>query len=472
MSSTTGSNKCVARSFGHDSVVCECNSTYCDGVGSVTLPPLGQFSSYLSSMAGSRLEPLRGHVRANSSGAGEWRGLSFSWVASAVGAGARNLFCSIVSCFRPQVDNRSLPEVPEDQGVWWSHDRRSSPQHPVSFCWCTESAAATVLLKWRYTKLLWCEVWWILLCVIKICFLSMLPKLPFELWPSLYRFWSCVDGRYWLQCGACPHGQLWLLHPSVHLRWHTWGLQPGQFHPGPRGHQNEGVSLFFYEHTGNVFMFLHLCSCVSSQIPLLQRAQSLSPRPLSLLASAWTAPAWLKTNGALTGKGSLKGQPGGKEHKTWAHYYIRLTCGLTIMWCCVPHAWSKAKLMVTWIFPLRFLEEYAKYNLTFWALTTGNEPTAGKMTNYRSLISWFNDWFHVKQYEQTAKYLCFTAVSRLLVSPLRNKETGWQWTWALPCMLRHTHTHTSSSWMTTACCCHTGPKWWVQGQRDSGEKPW
>ncbi|MEQ2228540.1 hypothetical protein ILYODFUR_009949 [Ilyodon furcidens] len=78
----------------------------------------------------------------------------------------------------------------------------------------------------------------------------------------------------------------------------------------------------------------------------------MSPYPLSLLGSAWSAPAWMKTNGALTGKGSLKGQPGGKEHKTWAQYYIR------------------------------FLEQYAKYNLTFWALTTGNEPSAGRMTNY------------------------------------------------------------------------------------------
>lgn len=64
-------------------------------------------------------------------------------------------------------------------------------------------------------------------------------------------------------------------------------------------------------------------SSSSAQIPLLQRAQVLSPRPLSLLASAWSAPAWMKTNGALTGKGSLKGRPGGKEHKTWAQYYIR-----------------------------------------------------------------------------------------------------------------------------------------------------
>ncbi|XP_076826951.1 lysosomal acid glucosylceramidase [Brachyhypopomus gauderio] len=88
------------------------------------------------------------------------------------------------------------------------------------------------------------------------------------------------------------------------------------------------------------------------KIPLLQRAQALSSRPLSLFASAWSAPGWLKTNGALIGKGTLKGKPGGKEYKTWAQYYIR------------------------------FLEEYKKHNISFWGLTTGNEPTAGELTNY------------------------------------------------------------------------------------------
>lgn len=33
-------------------------------------------------------------------------------------------------------------------------------------------------------------------------------------------------------------------------------------------------------------------------------------------------------------------------------------------------------------FLLRFLEEYAKHNISFWALTAGNEPTAGELTNY------------------------------------------------------------------------------------------
>lgn len=66
-----GINRCVARNLGHDSVVCECNSTYCDGVGPVSLPPLGQYSTYLSSMAGSRMEPGHGQVQVNSTGAGK-----------------------------------------------------------------------------------------------------------------------------------------------------------------------------------------------------------------------------------------------------------------------------------------------------------------------------------------------------------------------------------------------------------------
>lgn len=75
----------------------------------------------------------------------------------------------------------------------------------------------------------------------------------------------------------------------------------------------------------NLHFLIALTSSLS-QIPLLQRAQAVSPLPLSLMASAWSAPAWMKTSGALVGKGSLKGQPGGREHKTWAQYYVRCGC--------------------------------------------------------------------------------------------------------------------------------------------------
>lgn len=63
--------------------------------------------------------------------------------------------------------------------------------------------------------------------------------------------------------------------------------------------------------------------CLSFQIPLIHQALEMAPRPISLLASPWTAPTWLKTNGAVNGRGSLKGQPGDRHHQTWARYFVK-----------------------------------------------------------------------------------------------------------------------------------------------------
>ncbi|KAM6910060.1 lysosomal acid glucosylceramidase [Xenentodon cancila] len=244
------SNKCVARSFGHDSVVCECNATYCDSVGTVTLPSLGQYSSYLSSMAGSRLEPSQGHIQVNSSGAG-----------------------------------LRLTIVPDQKY-----------QRIRGFGGAMTDAAAINMLS-----------------------LSAGAR------EQLLRQYFSKDGIGYsvvrVPIASCDFS----------TRLYTYADTPGDY---------------------NLDNFTLAPEDINMKIPLLQRAQAMSPRPLSLFGSAWTAPAWMKTNNALIGKGSLKGQPGGKEHKTWAQYYVR------------------------------FLEEYAKYNLTFWALTTGNEPTAGLTTNY------------------------------------------------------------------------------------------
>ncbi|NXX55468.1 GLCM Glucosylceramidase, partial [Scopus umbretta] len=89
-----------------------------------------------------------------------------------------------------------------------------------------------------------------------------------------------------------------------------------------------------------------------ADIPLLHRALAMSKRPLSLYASPWTSPAWMKTSESFVGKGTLKGQAGDRYHKTWANYFVR------------------------------FLDEYAKHNLTFWAVTAENEPSAGLINNY------------------------------------------------------------------------------------------
>ncbi|XP_058504729.1 lysosomal acid glucosylceramidase [Solea solea] len=244
------SNECVARNFGHDSVVCECNATYCDSVGSASLPPPGQFSSYLSSMAGSRLEPDPGQVQVNSSGAG--------------------LRLTIVPYQKYQ-------KIRGFGGAM------------------TDAAAVNIL------------------------------SLSAAAQDQLLRQYFSSEGIGYsvvrVPIASCDFS----------TRLYTYADTPGDY---------------------NLHNFSLALEDTNMKIPLLQKAQAMSPHPLSLLASAWSAPAWMKTNGALIGKGSLKGRPGGKEYKTWAQYYIR------------------------------FLEEYAKYNLTFWAVTTGNEPSAGMMTNY------------------------------------------------------------------------------------------
>ncbi|XP_044063224.1 lysosomal acid glucosylceramidase isoform X3 [Siniperca chuatsi] len=245
-----GRNECVARNFGHNSVVCECNSTYCDSVGSVTLPPLGQYSSYLTSMAGSRLEAGQGQVQVKSSGAG---------------------LRLTIAPYQKYQKIRGFGGAMTDAAA-------------INILSLSAGAQGQVLRQYFSPEGIGYSV----------------VRVPMA---------SC----------------------DFSTRLYTYADTPGDY---------------------NLDNFTLAPEDINMKIPLLQRAQALSPRPLSLLASAWSAPAWMKTNGALIGKGSLKGQPGGKEHKTWAQYYIR------------------------------FLEEYAKHNLTFWAFTTGNEPSAGQMTNY------------------------------------------------------------------------------------------
>lgn len=91
---------------------------------------------------------------------------------------------------------------------------------------------------------------------------------------------------------------------------------------------------------------------IKLKIPLIHQALELAQHPVSLFASPWTSPTWLKTNGAVNGKGSLKGQPGDLYHQTWARYFVK------------------------------FLDAYAEHKLQFWAVTAENEPSAGLFSGY------------------------------------------------------------------------------------------
>ena len=58
--------------------------------------------------------------------------------------------------------------------------------------------------------------------------------------------------------------------------------------------------------------------------------------PLKLFASPWSAPAWMKSNKALTGQGYLLPE----YYQAWANYFIK------------------------------FLKEYEARGILFWGLTT------------------------------------------------------------------------------------------------------
>ncbi|KAL6032660.1 hypothetical protein STEG23_025024 [Scotinomys teguina] len=115
------------------------------------------------------------------------------------------------------------------------------------------------------------------------------------------------------------------------------------------------IRIYTYADTPNDFQLANFSlpeEDTKLKIPLIHRALKMSPRPISLFASPWTSPTWLKTNGAVNGKGTLKGQPGDIYHWIWANYFVK------------------------------FLDAYARYKIKFWAVTVENEPTAGLITGY------------------------------------------------------------------------------------------
>lgn len=75
----------------------------------------------------------------------------------------------------------------------------------------------------------------------------------------------------------------------------------------------------------------------------MQQAQSLTKGKTKFFISSWTAPLWMKI------------------HEVWAGY-----------------APLKKKYYQTWTdYTMKFLDAFAKHNITYWGLTTGNEPSYG-----------------------------------------------------------------------------------------------
>ncbi len=77
-------------------------------------------------------------------------------------------------------------------------------------------------------------------------------------------------------------------------------------------------------------------------LPLIKAAQAVAGRPLQLLASPWSPPAWMKTTGAMNNGGHLRSEC----RAAWAQCYVK------------------------------FIEAYAAEGVPIWAVSVQNEPMA------------------------------------------------------------------------------------------------
>lgn len=76
------------------------------------------------------------------------------------------------------------------------------------------------------------------------------------------------------------------------------------------------------------------------QIPFINTAQKLTKNNIKLFASLWSAPKWIKDSGKFRG-GVIKDQ----FYQVYANYFVK------------------------------FLDDYKKEGVTYWGITTGNEPS-------------------------------------------------------------------------------------------------
>lgn len=79
-----------------------------------------------------------------------------------------------------------------------------------------------------------------------------------------------------------------------------------------------------------------------SMIPMIKRAQKIAPEPLTLFASPWSPPAWMKDTGRMTTGGQLLPQ----YRQAWANFFVR------------------------------FAKELHKEGVDLWGFTVQNEPHA------------------------------------------------------------------------------------------------
>lgn len=238
-----GGNKCLSRQYEYDSVVCVCNSTYCDSLPKIKEIPVGTYQMYTSSKEGLRFQPAYGSFFDSS----------------------QNI----------------------KNGVEFLVQRTHKFQSILGFGGAfTDSAGINILSLTKRTQ------------------------------ENLLRSYFSPEGIEY-NFGRVPIA-------GTDFSTYTYTYDD---------HEND-ASLSLFNLTKEDYKY---------KIPLVHRAQAMSDEEVRLIATAWTAPPWMKTNHDFSGFGFLK-----KDfNQAWAQYHIR------------------------------FLDEYHKAGVNFWAVTTGNEPLNG-----------------------------------------------------------------------------------------------
>ncbi|KAI6181299.1 Glucosylceramidase [Aphelenchoides besseyi] len=88
------------------------------------------------------------------------------------------------------------------------------------------------------------------------------------------------------------------------------------------------------------------------KIPFIKMAEKVRGQTLTLFATPWSPPAWMKQSEKIVSGGPLKGEIEGAYYKTWAQYYIK------------------------------FFQEYAKKDIKFWGVAVQNEPSLGIVEDF------------------------------------------------------------------------------------------
>ncbi|EDO38810.1 predicted protein [Nematostella vectensis] len=88
------------------------------------------------------------------------------------------------------------------------------------------------------------------------------------------------------------------------------------------------------------------------KIPVILSAMKDSNKEILLFGSPWSAPGWMKTNGRMSGAGTMLGKAGDKYHKTWAIYFAK------------------------------FISAYVASGVPIWGVTVQNEPSTGFIPGY------------------------------------------------------------------------------------------